>query len=370
MAKLRIALNGRFLTQAVTGVQRVAIELCVAFDKHLAEPEFADIEIELIAPRSAKTVTELNFENIKIRRRGWLRGHLWEQLSLPWLARGRILLSLGNTAPLAQLLFRPHRTHVLIHDLSYRYFPTAYSRTFRLFYSLLMPIILRRARTVFTVSDSERDAIEREFPALTHSDRIVVAQNGAGFPSQDGPRVERHPRGRVCLYVGSLTARKNAEGLLQAAIALVRDHDVTFRIVGSSAASFENVDTAIPADVAGRISFAGQIDDPELLASEYRSAAVFVFPSFYEASPLPPVEAMWFGCPVVASDIPSLRERCGPAARYCDPADVGSIVRSTVELLDSQELWEAARDCGDRQWRGFSWAQQAATLLERVRQAV
>src|SRR5690606_9183748 len=87
----------------------------------------------------------------------------------------------------------------------------------------------------------------------------------------------------------------------------------------------------------------------------YRSAQCFLFPSLYEASPLPPIEAMGCGCPVIAGDIPSLRERCGEAALYCDPRSVDDVVRAVETVLDTPELRHRLRDAGYEQARHYSW---------------
>lgn len=363
----RIVVDGRFITQSVTGVQRVGIEFCDALDRLISSGEFPGTDVSVVVPRRARFVTTPQWKQIRLVRAGFFAGHLWEQFELPFIARGARLLSLANTAPLASLIFGSHHTYVMVHDLSYRYFPAAYSRAFRIFYELVIPIVLQRARCVFTVSESERSAIGREYPRLREGSRLVAVQNG-GAPVTLGAIPGRRSRERNCLYVGSLTKRKNAEGLVAAAIRLVREHDATFTFVGSTGALFEGVRIDIPEDVKDRIRFLGQVDDLERLGDEYSSAAVFVFPSFYEASPLPPIEAMGYGCPVVASAIPSLEERCGDAAVYCDPHITDSVVRAAVSLLDSEELWSRQQRLGLARSSGFSWKTQARRIMAEMLQ--
>lgn len=360
-----VIIDGRFLAQRVTGVQRVGIEFCRALDDLLADGEFAGTDVSIAVPRDATLVTSPQWKRLSLVRVGRRSGHLWEQVELPFIARGAKLLTLGNTAPLASLMLRGRSTYVMVHDLSYRYFPQAYGRAFRFSYELVIPVVLRRARCVFTVSEAERSAILREYPRFSGQHRLVAVQNGAE-PAQVDVIPPRSARGRNCLYVGSLTKRKNAEGLIAAAITLVREHGATFTFVGSTGPLFEGIHVEIPQDVAHQIRFLGQVDDPQRLADEYLKAAVFVFPSFYEASPLPPIEAMAHGCPVVASAIPSLEERCGDAAVYCDPHDIDSIVDATVALLDSDELWEQQQNAGLERRGVFSWKLQAQRIMNEL----
>lgn len=361
----RVTIDGRFLTQPVTGVQRVGIEFCRALDQLLAGGELFEVDVTVAVPRNARLITLPEWKCIRLVRKGRLPGHLWEQFDLPIIGRKGKLLALSNTAPLVSLLFRGGKTFVMIHDLSYRYFPSAYKPAFRLFYEFLTPIVLRHARCIFTVSESERSAILQRYPCLVKKRRIVAVQNG-GSEGRAGVTRDKATRDRNCLYVGSLTKRKNAEGILAAAIELVRAHRARFTFIGSTGVLFEQVGLNIPEDVADSIEFLGQVDDPKRLASEYAKAAVLVFPSFYEASPLPPIEAMAQGCPVVVSAIPSLKERCGEAAVYCDPKRIDSIVNAVVSLLDSAELWNHQQEVGFSWCRKFSWEAQTRRVIEEV----
>ncbi|KQY55567.1 MULTISPECIES: glycosyltransferase family 4 protein [unclassified Nocardioides] len=377
---MRLAINGRFLLQDVTGVQKVAIEFVQALDAMLDEGLLPGLEVELLAPARGSLVTTPDFKAIRLRRAGRLNSHAWEQLELPRLAGSDPLLCLGNLAPLALLLRRRRRVHTMVHDLSYKYFPSAYSRGFRLLYSLVIPVVLARSERVYTVSRSEAAAIRHHYRRLVPAHRLVAVQNGGGEGA-----VEAHPsdrpaslepgapevptlraRERRCLYVGSLTKRKNAEGLARVAVDLVRTTDLDFVFVGAGGASFEQIGFAIPPELEGRIHFLGQINQPELIEAEYRRASVFVFPSFYEASPLPPVEAMRFGTPVVAADIPSLRERCGEAVLYCDPADVGSISAQVRRVVEDDALWAELQAAGLDNAARFSWRAQVQGVLEHV----
>jgi len=89
----------------------------------------------------------------------------------------------------------------------------------------------------------------------------------------------------------------------------------------------------------------------EVLAAIYRQAALVLQPSAGEGFGLPVVEAMACGTPVVASDIPVLREVGGVAASYCSVADVPAWTESISNLLlerDQQpEKWVGSSSCGN-----------------------
>ena len=109
-----ICINGRFLTQRMTGVQRYAIETVRAMDRLLAERDVQTRPIcELLVPRGH------NWQHgplaaITVRPAGTFQGHIWEQFELPLLAeRGAVLLNLCNTYPILA-----RHPLVTVHDAS------------------------------------------------------------------------------------------------------------------------------------------------------------------------------------------------------------------------------------------------------------
>jgi len=69
----------------------------------------------------------------------------------------------------------------------------------------------------------------------------------------------------------------------------------------------------------------GRVDDDEL-AAIYTGAHALVFPSDDEGFGLPPVEALACGTPVVASDVPAIREVLDGRATLVDPTDLAGLI--------------------------------------------
>jgi glycosyltransferase involved in cell wall biosynthesis len=323
-----IVINGRFLMQPVTGVQRVARELTRALD-HLVAEEGLLVRLRLVCEPDAE-LDDLDLKVTTIERAGGtagrhissLRRHAWEQFVLPRRVRGGHLLCLGNTAPLLALYAR-HATTVMIHDLSYRQYPGAYRPHYRFGHRFMLPSLLRRAQTILTVSEREKAMLAAVRPDARG--RIHVAQNGGwrdGAPPECAEQPAAEPKPGYLLYVGSLSRRKNIHGVLAVAVRLAREDGLATLIVGGGSDILSPIADEVPADVAHLVRFTGPVTELDALGRLYRDAGCLLLPSFYEASPLPPIEAMGFGCPVVVSAIPAMTERCGTAATYCDPHDV------------------------------------------------
>ncbi|MBA2262473.1 MAG: glycosyltransferase family 4 protein, partial [Solirubrobacterales bacterium] len=96
----------------------------------------------------------------------------------------------------------------------------------------------------------------------------------------------------------------------------------------------------------------GEIDDEDL-AALYTGARALVFPSDDEGFGLPPVEALACGTPVVASDVPVLREVLGERATFVDAADVPELVAAAQRATrpaPSPPAWTWA-DAAAATWR-------------------
>lgn len=357
-----LVINGRFTVQAVTGVQRVAHEVVREIDR-LLENQTLNARVTLLCPPGPKAQS-LPLKHIEPRTVGNVSGVWWEQFVLPQYCRDATLLCLGNSAPVASLI-GAGRVAVMVHDLSYLYYPSAYRLRYRIGHWLMLPLLLRRADRIFTVSHTERERIAEVSRRVAAS--IAVTPNGgwAGDPSPAPGTLPGLPP-RYALYVGSLSHRKNFDRILQTAIRLAREDGIGFVFAGSSGTILKRPDLHIPPDVAGMIRFIGQVNDRNTLGQLYAGAEVLVFPSLYEASPLPPLEAAHFGCPVVASNIPSIWERCGESVAYCNPLSVDSIVNAVRRVIaDPAERTRQQQLASQRAAHG-GWAQQARAICDAI----
>lgn len=357
-----VLINGRFLVQRATGVQRVSREFVVAADRLVAEGRFPGLRLRLVAPEGADFAS-LGLRAITTEHLSGGSGYRWEQVALARRVGRGALISLGNTAPVVSLLCSG-AIAVMIHDQSYRLFPRDYSRSYRMVHALMDRAILTRACPLFTVSDTEAAEIRKSNPWLRNP--IVMAPNGSWIEDADpGPPAPRPARG-FGLSVGGFTDRKNFLGAFQTAVALA-ERGIEFRFVGAPTAQAQAMLQEASDAARAHIRYLGYVDN-DALTDLYRGAAFLLYPSFYEASGLPLSEAMTFGCPVVVSDLPVMHERCGDAALYCDPRDVPSIVAAALRIVDDPLLAADLAARGRARAADFTWLRQAEIILGAVMQ--
>jgi glycosyltransferase involved in cell wall biosynthesis len=357
-----ILINARFLSQAVTGVQRYAVELVRAFDR-LIDCGAIDHDFVLIGPKTVKET--LSLKHIPLRRVGSLTGHAWEQLELPLHTRGRLLLSLCNAAPIAK-----SRQIVTIHDAAVFAAPEAYSLSFRLWYRVMLRQLGKRAARIVTVSGFSSSelgrhcSIDEERIAVIHSghEHVFCESANAGILSKHG--LDGKP---YLLAVSSLSPNKNFRAIVEA-LAYLDDGDSSgnFEVViaGGANPKVFSQHAVLP----DRVKHLGYVSDGELRAL-YEGAVGFVYPSLYEGFGFPPLEAMACGCPVIASRAASLPEICGDAALYCDPRRPKDIAAKMKELVGNPELQENLKRKGLEQVKGFSWdacARNTVAIIDSV----
>lgn len=346
-------INGRFLTQKTTGVQRYAREIVLALDALLEEghPLARGRRLCLLTPAQAPALPGLRM--IEQRAAGQLHGHFWEQLSLPKHARGNIL-NLCNTAPL-----RGRHNIVCIHDTNVFDYPASYSRQFRLLYRALVPRVARAAATVATVSaysagQLARLGIDRSLIAVLPNGHEHVARWRAGHSRQTAAATGPN----TIVVLGSRAPHKNV-GMLMALAGRLAEQGLRIAIAGGADA---HVFQDAAASDAGNVVSVGRVSDAEL-AALLEGALCLAFPSFVEGFGLPPLEAFAMGCPVVSSDRASLPEVCGDAALYAAPDRPDQWLSAFCALRDDPQLRATLIERGQARAKAFSWRASALGYL-------
>jgi glycosyltransferase involved in cell wall biosynthesis len=278
----------------------------------------------------------------------------------------------------------PGRTVVTCHDVdAFRclLYPTQ-NHSSRLYTAMAKHVLngLSKAAKVTCDSVATRDQVLGH--GLLPAERVVVVPNGVhptcsadpdpvadaevmrllGPPSADAVDI---------LHVGSTIPRKRIDVLLQIFATLRREFPQArlMRVGGPfTAAQVRLIEQLKLRDAVVVLPFL----DRAVLAALYRRAALVLQPSEREGFGLPVIEAMACGTPVVASDIPALREVGGEAVTYCQVADVAAWSESVIELLRERrqqpDQWSARRSVGLAQAAKFSWAEYTNKMVALYRE--
>lgn len=133
----------------------------------------------------------------------------------------------------------------------------------------------------------------------------------------------RHEFGCFILYPAQFWAHKNHTVLLQAMAILKPNLSAPLNLV-LTGGDKGNMDYIMR--LAGELQLSEQLVNLEFIDRKdllflYSEARALVFPSLFGPDNIPPLEAMAVGCPVIAADVPGMRQQLGSAALYCSPTD-------------------------------------------------
>jgi glycosyltransferase involved in cell wall biosynthesis len=171
---------------------------------------------------------------------------------------------------------------------------------------------------------------------------------------------------RYLLAVGTLEPRKNLAHLIAAYTELRLSEPGTPPLVLAGPPGWgPSLDwTALP---AGSVLTTGYLDDADLRAV-LAGASALAFPSIYEGFGMPPLEALAAGVPVVASDLPVMREVLGGHATLVPTADRDALAAALHQVIDA-EPDPVATESGRAWARRYTWQQCAEITIDAYERA-
>ena len=293
--------------------------------------------------------------------------------------------TIPRAAPRGSLLHVPHYNVpfayrgplvATIHDTLHLEFPDNFrSRAAAWYARQLLTAGARKARRIITGSEaSKRSLVER---CAVPDSRIHV------IPYRLPPRLlEATPDSRFLpahglgpqgyfLYVGQLKMHKNIPGLVEGFAQFAASHPEV-KLVAVAYVSddrFDVVQMAGQRGIDGRVLVLSKLDFPTL-KTLYQNALALILPSFGEGFGLPVIEAMALGTPVIASDIPPIREAAGTAALLVNPHKPGEIADAMRDLYASDALRRELIARGTVQARKFADHPLGASTLRVYEEAL
>lgn len=266
---------------------------------------------------------------------------------------------------------------VTIHDLIILRFPTQRATTLGpLLYALKHAagkLVMRHAayssEHIITVSEfSKKDIIDYYHIApekITVTYEAAESSEKIAVNDQSSEVLQKYAITKpYLLYVGNAYPHKNLEALLSV-MALMKKMQQTQHesdtlpyqlvFVGKQDYFYERlVQQTQQMGLQDSVQFAGFVPDADL-PSLYTNAFAYIFPSLYEGFGLPPLEAMHYGTPVLASTSSCLPEILGDAALYFNPKDISDILHAVETLSQNTDARTALIEKGYTQIQKYSW---------------
>lgn len=327
-------------------------------------------EVHVLAPHAAGCATDETMDGVHVHRFRYLparfetlaysngmlpglRRRPWRLLALPfflgaeWLTALRFLRRKRFDVVHAHWLL-PHGLIALMARAFCGYRPalvcTAHGADV---YGLRGPVsrrlkrwAVKRAEHVTVVSEAMLKTLREEAGDGRYSVLPMGVDTRARFTPSVPPAVRRD-----LLFVGRLAEKKGVSVLLDAMASLRDLTGLKLHIIGSGPEESSLREKTGRLGLGGVVDFEGPVANRELPAW-YRRSALLVFPSVVtaygdqEGLGLVPVEALACGCPVLASDLPAIRDviRDGETGRLTRAGDSAALAQTLRELLQDEPL--------------------------------
>ncbi|MCS7092869.1 MAG: glycosyltransferase family 4 protein [Patescibacteria group bacterium] len=263
---------------------------------------------------------------------------------------------------------------VTIHDLSFIFYPKDFLIKDLIQLRHWTSYSVRKATKVIAVSQTTKKDLLRVY--RLPEKKIQVIYNGfekrPNGKSEELILKDRRRRLRpFLLYVGTLQPRKNLSALILAFEKLKYLYpEFELIIAGKKGWLYHKIFTLVSQlGLEKDVYFTDYISDNQLIYL-YKNAFCFVLPSFYEGFGIPILEAMSYGCPVIASFSSSLPEVGADACLYFDPTNPLSLFEKIKSLIEQPALRETLIKKGYQRVKEFSWEKCGQVTLTAIIETV
>ncbi|MEW6570093.1 MAG: glycosyltransferase family 1 protein [Nitrospirota bacterium] len=300
---------------------------------------------------------------------------LWDQLSIRQVEEREKFDLIFNPKYSVPLTARC-RTVFVCHGLDWYVMPRG-SRWFdRLSHRYLIPRYAKKADAVIAVSNTTRQHVI-EYLGVDES-RVHTVYLGVDEafkkPIPQGKLAAirsayRLPE-RFYLYVGQIYPPKNFGRLLKAYARVGPKLGIPLVVAGEHRwLCGEELALVDQLGISAWVVRPGWIDR-DTLPCFYALAEALLLPSLYEACPIPILEAMSSGCPVVTANRYGTQELVGQAGVLVDPEDMDSIADGMSRLVSDDSLRKQLIEAGQKRAQNFSWEKCARETLSVLESAM
>ena len=168
----------------------------------------------------------------------------------------------------------------------------------------------------------------------------------------------------IIVTSGRLARVKNHSLLLETMKMLADTHLV---VIGDGELKDELKELTSSLSINNKVIFVGEVNWNEAMAL-VKASDIFVFPSFHESMGMAMVEAMQLGLPVIASDIPALREVAGNAAIFIQPDEPEALARAVINIQNDPAMAKRMSRLSKESAANFSLQEMADAYEKLIKQ--
>lgn len=373
---MRIGIEGqRLFRKKKHGMDMVALELI----KNLQKIDRHNEYIIFVKPDEDNTCIPPapNFKIVELRSRLGYPG--WEQIELPRAAyreKCDVLHCTSNTGPIFCKVPLVTTLHDIIYLESISIFKkdgTWYQKLGNMYRRYFVPPVIKKSKKVITVSNYEKNRINRYFGFSDN--RLTAIYNGVGEhfkkvtnrETLHSIKKEFHLPDNFFFFLGNTDPKKNTIGVLRAFAEFNSVYPSKYHLVmlDYDESELKRILHSIGApELRDLIHLTGYVPNTKLPAI-ITQCTIFLYPSLRESFGIPILEGMACGVPVITSNTSSMPEVAGKdAALIIDPFKPKEIANAMQNLVEDNMLAGVLAERGIERAKNFSWSVMAKNVLE------
>ncbi|MCX6159374.1 MAG: glycosyltransferase family 1 protein [Ignavibacteriota bacterium] len=251
---------------------------------------------------------------------------------------------------------------ITVHDFTHERLSSNFSSLDRT--AELKKLAVKKADGIICVSESTKNDLLERYDTKGKKIKVIYHGNSLKYDVTE----ERIIKDKYLLYVGDRRSYKNF-GILIKVFEMNEALRSEYKVVCCGGGKFTKGETEKMAEANVLNNFTQTEARDRTIANLYFYAKAFVYPSKYEGFGIPMIEAMYNGCPIIASNVSSLPEVGGESALYFNPDSPEELKEQINVILNNKEKVERMISSGKERERMFSWntcAEETYKFYEEV----
>ncbi len=264
---------------------------------------------------------------------------------------------------------------VMIHDLTFEFFPHFFSAKQRLWHLGSSPKkTCQTAKKIIVPSENTKRDLVDHYQLDPNKINVIYHGYSTLFDGEKNTSEKEQVQKkydlpeRFILFLGTIEPRKNILALIEGFETAARRLDPAIHLVIAGSPGWKNKPVfkrIAQSPFKERITHIGYIDTEDK-PGLYQAAEIFAYPSYYEGFGFPIIEAMASGTPVITSNRSSLPEIAGSAAYFINPNKPHTIAEGLCRIVNDQELKNRLITDGYEQVKKFTWMKAAEAWLKML----
>jgi glycosyltransferase involved in cell wall biosynthesis/cellulose synthase/poly-beta-1,6-N-acetylglucosamine synthase-like glycosyltransferase/O-antigen/teichoic acid export membrane protein len=305
-----------------------------------------------------------------IRRGGFFMVYIWAAIYYVTKFQDRfdIIIDSENGIPFFTPIYSRRPKFLLIHHVHQEFFNDSLKFPMREIAKFLegkvMPYFYRYEK-VMTVSESTKKDVLKL--GIFNEENICIVNPGIDIKSVD-KSIKKTDYPSI-LYLGRLKPYKNVDIAIKSfKKVLEKFPNAILNIAGEGDCEQSLKDLVKNLDIEKSVVFHGRVDEETTKPILFKQSWVMVQPSSFEGWGITVIEANQMGTPVVASDIPGLRDSVlnGETGILVKPKSIKEFSKALIKVIKNSKLRQKMSDAGIERAKKFNWSENTNIFLSAI----